>query len=74
VFVAAPMLSMIIATFNSAKTISRCLDNIGTQKFTDFEIVTQDGLSKDRIVIRPALVGYPSNCPFFVQFFCSGTR
>src|SRR5579862_9848283 len=42
-----PMLSIIIATFNSSKTIGRCLDSIKNQTFTDFEIVIQDGLSTD---------------------------
>jgi glycosyltransferase involved in cell wall biosynthesis len=42
-----PQLSIIIPTFNSAMTIERCLVSIGNQTFTDFEIVVQDGLSKD---------------------------
>jgi glycosyltransferase involved in cell wall biosynthesis len=44
---AMPMLSIIIATFNSSKTIGRCLDSIKNQIFTDFEIVVQDGCSAD---------------------------
>jgi len=42
-----PMLSIMIATFNSSKTIGRCLDSIKNQTFTDFEIVVQDGFSTD---------------------------
>ena len=41
------MLSIIIPTFSSAEIIGRCLVSVGTQTFTDFEIVIQDGLSKD---------------------------
>ena len=43
-----PMLSIIIPTFNSAKTIGRCLGSIENQTFSDFEIVIQDGFSRDR--------------------------
>jgi glycosyltransferase involved in cell wall biosynthesis len=43
-----PMLSIIIPTFNSAKTIGRCLGSVGNQTFSDFEIIIQDGFSRDR--------------------------
>jgi glycosyltransferase involved in cell wall biosynthesis len=42
-----PMLSIVIATFNSSKTIGRCLGSIGNQTLSDFEIVVQDGFSTD---------------------------
>jgi glycosyltransferase involved in cell wall biosynthesis len=41
------MLSIIIPSFNSAATIGRCLASIGSQTFSDFEIVVQDGFSTD---------------------------
>jgi len=43
-----PKLSIIIPTFNSGATIERCLDSIGRQTFTDYEVVIQDGGSADR--------------------------
>ena len=42
-----PVLSIIIPTFNSSKTIGRCLASIGNQTFSDFEIAVQDGFSTD---------------------------
>ena len=45
-----PKLSIIIPTFNSAATIQRCLSSIRVQTFTDYEIVIQDGKSRDRTV------------------------
>jgi len=41
------MLSIVIPTFNSSKTIGSCLASIGNQTFNDFEVVIQDGLSTD---------------------------
>jgi glycosyltransferase involved in cell wall biosynthesis len=45
-----PKLSIIIPTYNSARTIQRCLSSIRIQTLTDFEIVVQDGGSSDRTV------------------------
>ena len=42
-----PMLSIVIPTFNSSRSIERCLASIGTQTFSDIEIVIQDGWSTD---------------------------
>ncbi|QQL50854.1 glycosyltransferase family 2 protein [Mucilaginibacter ginkgonis] len=42
-----PFFSVIIATYNSQKTLKRALDSIIEQTFTDFEIVIADGASKD---------------------------
>lgn len=41
------MISIIIPTCNSAKTIKRCLDSIIAQTCKDFEVLVMDGLSKD---------------------------
>jgi glycosyltransferase involved in cell wall biosynthesis len=41
------MLSIIIPTFNSSKTIGRCLGSVENQRFRNFEIVVQDGFSTD---------------------------
>lgn len=40
-------MSIIIPTFNSAKTLAVCLDSILKQSFTDFEVLIMDGLSTD---------------------------
>ena len=40
-------ISIIIATFNAAKTLQRCLDSIANQKNDDIEILIIDGASSD---------------------------
>jgi peptidoglycan/LPS O-acetylase OafA/YrhL/glycosyltransferase involved in cell wall biosynthesis len=42
-----PKVSIIVPTFNSGKTIEKCLRSIGQQSFADYEIVIQDGGSSD---------------------------
>jgi glycosyltransferase involved in cell wall biosynthesis len=42
-----PKLSIIIPTFNSGNTIAACLESIRRQTFSDYEVLVQDGLSKD---------------------------
>ena len=42
-----PRLSIVIATFNAAGTLRRCLDSVLAQTFTDWEIVIADGASTD---------------------------
>lgn len=42
-----PLFSIIIPTFNSSKTIKKCLKSILEQTFDDFEILLIDGLSTD---------------------------
>jgi len=42
-----PRLSIIIPTFNSARTITECLESICRQTLSDLEILVQDGCSKD---------------------------
>jgi len=41
------MTSIIIPTYNSAKTIKRCLDSIIAQTYKDYEVLVMDGVSKD---------------------------
>lgn len=41
------MISIIIPTYNSAKTIKRCLDSIVAQTCKDYEVLVMDGMSKD---------------------------
>lgn len=43
-------LSIIIPTFNSARTLHRCLDSIVSQSFDDWEVLVMDGVSKDGTV------------------------
>ncbi|MDR2410857.1 MAG: glycosyltransferase, partial [Bacteroidales bacterium] len=42
-----PVLSIIIPTYNSSKTINRCLDSILCQSYSNYEILVMDGLSSD---------------------------
>ena len=41
------MISIIIPTYNSERTIKRCLDSIVEQTFHDWEVLLMDGVSKD---------------------------
>jgi glycosyltransferase involved in cell wall biosynthesis len=43
----APRLSIIIATWNAARTLERCLHSIAGQDFTDWELLIADGASTD---------------------------
>jgi glycosyltransferase involved in cell wall biosynthesis len=45
-----PQLSIIIPTYNSALTIEASLNSVLEQSFKNFEIIVQDGLSKDDTV------------------------
>jgi glycosyltransferase involved in cell wall biosynthesis len=42
-----PFFSIIIPTYNSQRTINRCLDSISCQEFKDFEVLIMDGFSVD---------------------------
>ena len=57
-----PKLSIIIATYNSAKTLEKCLYSIESQKFKDIEVIVIDGLSSDKTVEiisqYPRLISY----------------
>jgi CDP-glycerol glycerophosphotransferase len=44
----APLLSIVIPTYNLEHYIERCLDSITTQAFQDMEIIAVDGASTDR--------------------------
>ncbi|MCX6313025.1 MAG: glycosyltransferase family 2 protein [Bacteroidetes bacterium] len=44
-------ISIIIPTFNSAKTISSALESILQQSFSDFEILIMDGISTDNTLV-----------------------
>ena len=61
-----PLVSINIATYNSAKTLVKCLESVKQQAYKDFEIVIMDSYSKDgtqdiaksygaRIVFAPTL-------------------
>lgn len=41
------MISVIIPTYNSEKTIKRCLDSIVEQTYPEWEVLLMDGVSKD---------------------------
>lgn len=44
------MFSIIIPTYNSAKTITKTLDSIAEQTYKNFEVIIVDGLSKDNTI------------------------
>lgn len=43
----APLISVIVATLNAARTLPRCLESLRAQTFRDFEVVVMDGGSTD---------------------------
>lgn len=45
-----PRLSIIVATWNAARTLQRCLDSIRDQSFGDWEVLVSDGASTDATV------------------------
>lgn len=42
--------SIIIATFNAAKTLSKALDSVLSQTYQDWECIIVDGVSKDNTI------------------------
>jgi glycosyltransferase involved in cell wall biosynthesis len=46
----APLFSIIIPTFNSAKTLAKCLESIKIQEFKDYEVVVIDANSTDSTI------------------------
>lgn len=42
-----PFFSIIIPTFNSAKTVQKCIESVIYQTFTNFEVLIIDGVSSD---------------------------
>jgi glycosyltransferase involved in cell wall biosynthesis len=47
---AAPLISIVIATLNAARTLPRCLDSLRAQSFRGFEVIVMDGASTDGTV------------------------
>lgn len=43
----APLISVIVAVYNAAATLSKCLDSIASQTFKNFELIVIDGGSSD---------------------------
>lgn len=41
---------MIIATYNSSKTIANCINSVIDQDFDDFEVIIKDNMSKDNTI------------------------
>lgn len=48
--ISSPRLSIVIATWNAARTFERCLSSIAGQTFTDWELLIADGASTDETV------------------------
>lgn len=44
------MISIIIATYNSGKTLRRALDSVLNQSYQDWECIVVDGASKDNTI------------------------
>lgn len=40
-------IAIVIATFNSEKTIEKCLNSIVSQKYSNYQVIIQDGCSSD---------------------------
>lgn len=47
---AAPLVSVVVVTYNRAHEIARCLDSIFLSTFTDFEVIVVDNASHDSTV------------------------
>lgn len=45
--VSRPVLSIIVATYNAARTIERCLASVVSQSCRDWELIVVDGMSSD---------------------------
>jgi glycosyltransferase involved in cell wall biosynthesis len=45
-----PKISIVIATFNAAKTLEKCLQSIFSQTYPNVEVLVADGASSDRTV------------------------
>ncbi len=46
----APLISVVIATLNAARSLPRCLASLRAQTFRDFEVIVMDGGSSDGTV------------------------
>ncbi|WP_455669350.1 glycosyltransferase family 2 protein [Phocaeicola sp.] len=58
-------ISIVIATFNAAKTLKKCLDSIVPQLSNSVELIIIDGLSKDQTV--DILKSYNSKITYYVS-------
>jgi len=65
-----PFFSIIIATFNSEKTLDRCFQSILKQSFKDWEIILIDGKSKDSTM--KIVESYKRNISFYISETDSG--
>lgn len=66
----APLLSIIIATYNAGHTLERCLQSILSQDYKDIEILIQDGGSKDNT--QTIVDTYRDNIAFFATSVDNG--
>ena len=56
----SPKISIIIPSYNEEKNISRCLDSVMNQTFSDFEVLCVDDGSNDKTfdIIKKYLLDY----------------
>lgn len=45
-----PLVSIVVPTYNSEKTLAKCLESIENQRYKDIEVIVVDKFSKDRTV------------------------
>jgi glycosyltransferase involved in cell wall biosynthesis len=64
-----PFFSIIIPTYNSAECLQKAIDSIISQKFSDYEIVLVDGVSKDHTIqiIEDAKTAYPGKINYISE-------
>jgi glycosyltransferase involved in cell wall biosynthesis len=66
-----PLVTIIIPSYNSEKTLHRCISSIISQSFTDFEVLFVDGQSKDKTL--EIIKEYQSKYAF-IKYTCECDR
>jgi len=64
---AAPAISVIIPSYNTAPLIANCLDSVFSQTFSDFEVIVVNDGSPDTAQLEEALRPYRGKIVYIVQ-------